>query len=275
MDGRLADATEIVELDRFAGGRSVPCEDEVAREEPLEVQIGGATLAVLMRTPGHDEELVTGFLVTERIVSSAAQVSSVRHCTVVGSPEAYGNVVRAVLAEGVRIDLAALRRNLFASSSCGVCGKATIENALATADPLDDESRFEPGFFEKLPAALAGAQPAFVGTGGLHAAALFSPNGELLVAREDVGRHNAVDKVIGWSLRSGRLPLAGHVLLVSGRVSFEIVQKALAARVPVVAAISAPSSLAVDLALASRLTLVGFLRDGAFNVYGHRARILA
>ncbi|MGH7899791.1 MAG: formate dehydrogenase accessory sulfurtransferase FdhD, partial [Candidatus Binatia bacterium] len=185
------------------------------------------------------------------------------------------NVVRVTLTPGVRVDLESLRRNLYASSSCGICGKATIESAIANAPPLDDPSRFGPAYFGSLPDHLRSAQRAFSATGGLHAAGLFDASGELLVVREDIGRHNAVDKVVGWSAENGRLPLSGHVLLVSGRISYEIAQKALAARIPVVAAVSAPSSLAVELATEARMTLVGFLRGGEFNVYGDRQRISA
>jgi FdhD protein len=259
---------------RFEGGRARAQDDVVAGEEPLEIQLGGAPLAVVMRTPGHDEELALGFLVTERVVASPAEVDSVRHARTGADPDTGDNVVRVLLAPGVRVDLDALRRNLYASSSCGICGKATIANALASAPPLADASRFEARFFPALPERLRAAQPAFSDTGGLHAAALFAPGGELLVAREDVGRHNAVDKVIGWALREGRLPLAGHVLLVSGRISYELVQKALVARIPVLAAVSAPSSLAVVLAERARVTLVGFLRGVSFNVYGEMARVV-
>ncbi|HKJ23828.1 MAG TPA: formate dehydrogenase accessory sulfurtransferase FdhD, partial [Myxococcota bacterium] len=188
-------------------------------------------------------------------------------------PDHDDHVVRAVLAPGVAVDLDGLRRNLFASSSCGVCGKATIENALAHAPALDDPARFGAGFFAALPDALRDAQAAFDRTGGLHAAALFAPDGERLVVREDVGRHNAVDKVVGWAVAQDRLPLSGHVLLVSGRVSYEIVQKALAARIPVVAAVSAPTSLAVELAEHAGIALVAFLRDGRFGLYGNRDRV--
>jgi len=258
---------------RVRGARGEALEDVVAVEEPLEIQLGGASLAVVMRTPGHDEELALGFLVTERVVSSPADVVCVRHSRAVADPDASENVLRVRLADGVAVDLDALRRNLYASSSCGICGKATIANALVAAPPLADASRFPATFFADLPRRLAAVQPAFAATGGLHAAGLFAPDGELLVVREDVGRHNAVDKVIGWALRAGRLPLAGHVLLVSGRVSYELVQKALVARIPVLAAVSAPSSLAVELAHRARLTLVGFLRGASFNVYGERSRV--
>ena len=259
---------------RFTGSAARPSEDRVAHEEPLEIQLGARALAVVMRTPGHDEELVLGFLVTERVVADARDVAAIRHCNRVPDPEAEENVVRVTLAEGVAVDFERLRRNLFASSSCGVCGKATIENALATAPPLDDASRVAAETLYALPDRLREGQAVFDETGGLHAAGLFDAEGELRVVREDVGRHNAVDKVIGWATRRDLLPLAGHVLMVSGRTSFEIVQKALAARIPVVAAVSAPSSLAVRLADASGLTLVGFLRGRALNLYGNRERVV-
>jgi FdhD protein len=268
------DAVREVDVLRVADGSSESTRDRVAHEEPLEIQLGGAALAVVMRTPGDDVELVTGFLLTERIVASLAEVESVRHCSEAADPDAADNVVRVVLRPGVRTDLEKLRRNLFASSSCGVCGKATLENALATAAPLDDPARIEASLLLALPERLRAAQRAFDETGGLHAAGLFDRAGQLLVVREDVGRHNAVDKVIGWAARAGRMPLAGHTLVVSGRTSFEIVQKALAARIPIVAAVSAPSSLAVALAQSAGIALIGFLRGRSFNVYGARARVL-
>jgi FdhD protein len=268
------DGVREVKVSRFADGSAEPVGDRVAHEEPLEIQLAGASLAVVMRTPGHDLELVTGFLVTERVVASLDEVESVRHCTEKATPEAEDNVVRVTLRAGVRPDLEKLRRNLFASSSCGVCGKATLENALATAPPLDDPTRLAASLLVALPERLRASQRVFDETGGLHAAGLFDATGQLLVAREDVGRHNAVDKVIGWAAHAGRLPLAGHVLVVSGRASFEIVQKALAARIPIVAAVSAPSSLAVSLAEGAGIALVGFLRGRGFNVYGARERIL-
>jgi FdhD protein len=268
-----AEGVRCVERIRFDDAEAEATPDRVAHEEPLEIQVGGSALAVVMRTPGHDVELATGFLLTERVVAGLEQIESVHHRSQAPDPEAEDNVVRATLAPGVALDLEALRRNLFASSSCGVCGKATLDNALATATPLDDPARFEATRLYGLPGQLRAAQPAFDETGGLHAAALFDPAGRLLVAREDVGRHNAVDKVVGWAARAGRLPLAGHVLMVSGRVSFEIVQKALAARIPLVAAVSAPSSLAVSLAERAGIGLVAFLRGRSMSVYGRRQRI--
>lgn len=249
-------------------------EDLVACEEPLEIQLGPVALAVVMRTPGHDEELTRGFLVTERIVTSASDIVSVRHCSTSESPEAEDNVIRVVLAPHVEVDLAALRRNLYASSSCGICGKATIENALATAPPLEPSSTTWPlALLRTFPDKLRAEQEAFRRTGGLHAAGLFDSTGQLLAVREDVGRHNAVDKVLGWAACQDLLPLDHHALMVSGRLSYEIVQKALAARIPLVAAVSAPTSLAVDLAAASGMTLVGFLRGETMNVYANAARV--
>ncbi len=267
------DTLHSVPVARVRDGATTPDEDAVAREEPLALQLGSQSLAVVMRTPGDDEELATGFLVTERVVACASDVVAVRHCTLAPSPEAVDNVIRVTLAPEIEVDLDALRRNLYASSSCGICGKATLESVLAVAPPLDDPTRLPPAFFRDLPEQLRRGQATFARTGGLHAAALFQADGRLCVVREDIGRHNAVDKVVGWAARSGRLPLSGHVLLVSGRISYEIVQKALAARIPVVAAVSAPSSLAVDLAREARMALVGFLREGRFNVYGHRDRV--
>ena len=262
------------EVARYEGERHALVRDGVAHEEPLELQVAGVPLAVLMRTPGHDAELACGFLLTERVVARAADVESVRHCSEVAAPEADENVVRVTLAPGVRVDLEALRRNLFASSSCGVCGKATLENAMATAPPLEAGARFEVAALYALPERLRRAQPVFDATGGLHAAALFDADGHLLAVREDVGRHNAVDKVVGWALREG-VALDELGLLVSGRPSFEVVQKALAARVPLVAGFSAPSSLAVALALEAGMGLVGFLAADGFNAYAGRERLLA
>jgi FdhD protein len=258
---------------RFARGAAAKDEpDLVAREEPLEIQVNGAPVAVVMRTPGDDLDLVAGFLVSERIVAGWREVASLHHASS-GDAERADNVVRAALAHGAPFDPDALRRNLFASSSCGVCGKASLEQALASAPPLEAAAQFSTAFFAALPDRLRAAQPVFAATGGLHGAALFDAGGAMLCAREDVGRHNAVDKVIGWAARSGRLPLADCALLVSGRVSFEIVQKALAARVPAIAAVSAPTSLAVELAERAGIALVAFLRGEAMSVFGARERV--
>jgi FdhD protein len=264
------DAIRRVALTRLGGGDDV---DAVACEEPLEIQVRGVPVAVVMRTPGHDEELARGFLVTERIVRAADEIVAVRHCRVVTDPDADGNVIAVSLRDDVALDLEALRRNLFTSASCGICGKTSIERAMAEAPPLDDPTRVTPAVVQAAMRHLASAQPVFAATGGLHAAGLFTADGTALVVREDVGRHNAVDKVVGWALERGALPLTGHLLAVSGRISFEIAQKALAARIPVVAAVSAPTSLAVALAERAGLALVGFAREGRGNVYGRVERV--
>lgn len=248
--------------------------DTVVREEPLEIRVGSVPIAVVMRTPGHDLELARGFAITERIVEEPAAITSVHHCTQVEHELAEDNVVQLVLRADVVVDLARLRRNLYSNSSCGICGKATIEQALAVAPPLDDDTRIAMSVLRGLPDRLRAEQAVFARTGGLHAAGLFDGSGAPIVVREDVGRHNAVDKVVGWLARSGRSP-AGTVLMVSGRVSFEIVQKALAARIGAIAAVSAPSSLAIDLASASGIVLVGFLRDDRACVYSGDARVTA
>jgi FdhD protein len=239
--------------------------DQVAREEPLEIRIAGVPVAVTMRTPGHDEELVRGFLATERVMA-AGDVASVRPCP----DDDSENVVLVVPRAGVELDLARLRRNFYASSSCGVWGKATLEGAMSCAPPLPDGPVIPSSLLYELPARLRAEQATFSATGGLHAAGLFSAAGELLCVREDVGRHNAVDKVIGWSIMNGANPA---VLLVSGRVAFEIVQKTLAARIPILAAVSAPTSLAVDLAERANVTLCGFLRGERVCIYSAAARI--
>lgn len=261
----MARSVERVRVERRrAGAAPEVVEDALAAEEPLEIRVGGRAIAVTMRTPGHDEELAMGFLVGEGVVRGAAEVERVRRC-----PEATGDVVDVLV--NVPVDFAGLTRHVFASSSCGVCGAATIDAVRrrfprVAPGPIVAERTIY-GLIETLRT----RQPGFDATGGLHAAGLFDATGVLLAAREDVGRHNAVDKVVGWA--AGRLPLAGCVLAVSGRASFEIVQKAAAAGVPVVAAVSAPSSLAVELAAECGVTLIGFLREGRFNVYAGAERI--
>ena len=269
------ESVESVPLTRFSGQRSAHGRDRVAREEPLEIQLDGTSLAVVMRTPGHDVELALGLLRGEGVIGSLEDVVSVHHATTAPTAEAADNILHVRLRDGVRVDWRRLRRNLYSSASCGICGKATIEGALTNMPPLEDASRFAAELLRGLPERMRGAQPGFEETGGLHAAGLFDGAGALLVVREDIGRHNAVDKVVGWALGEARLPLSGHVLLVSGRISYEIAEKALAARIPIVAAVSAPSSLAVSLAERARLTLVGFLRGDSFNVYGDRTRVMA
>lgn len=243
-------------------------EDEAVVEEPLEIRVAGRGVGVTMRTPGHDTELVLGFLVGEGLLARAGDVEHVRPCD-----RTAGDLVDVIVSPGVAVDFARLTRHVFASSSCGVCGTASID-ALRHRFPNAANGLVVPArAFYEVVAKLRAAQPTFDQTGGLHAAGLFDASGALVVAREDVGRHNAVDKVVGWAFSRGMLPLTGHFLVVSGRVSFEIVQKALAAGVALVAGVSAPSSLAIDLASESKITLIGFLREGRFNVYTHGERI--
>ena len=246
-------------------------EDLLVREEPLEMRIEGRPLAVTLRTPGHDLDLVAGFLYTEGVIDGPDDLTALAHVDDPRDPR--GNTVDCVLAAGVlahrdRIDKAT--RELYATSSCGVCGKASIDKLAVTCGPLP-ERRIDvdalADVLVTLPGRLRDAQQAFDRTGGLHAAGLFSFSGELEVAREDIGRHNAVDKVLGHRLRADRAPVDDRILVVSSRAGFEIVQKAVMARVPVVASVGAASSLAVDLAREMGVVLVGFLRDGRFNVY--------
>jgi FdhD protein len=244
--------------------------DVLAVEEPLELRVRGRSVAVVMRTPGHDADLAAGFLLTEGIVRSADDLYDVLQCRDTDVRANAGNVVEAVLAPKVRVDFDRLTRHVFSGSSCGLCGKATIAAVQQQFPKVRRPLRVSAAVLRELPAKLSAEQPAFRTTGGLHATALFDERGTLLAAREDVGRHNALDKVLGHALRSGWLPLERHILLVSGRVSFEIMQKALAARVSVVAGISAPSSLAAEFARANNQTLVGFLRADRLNVYAGR-----
>ena len=240
--------------------------DWLAREEPLEIRVRGQSVAVTMRTPGHDAELACGFLVTEGVLTKREEVVEAAHCET-GEAAALGNVLNVFVAPGVGINFSELTRHVFASSSCGLCGKASIESVHQHFPPITRLPDVAAKVVRSLPEKLIPTQTAFSKTGGVHAAALFDLNGELLVLREDVGRHNAVDKVLGWAFLNRRLPLRDHVLLVSGRASFEIMQKALAGGIPIVAAVSAPSSLAVEFARESGQALIGFLRGGSFNVY--------
>lgn len=237
--------------------------DRVAEEEPLEIRVDTRPISVTLRTPGHDHELAAGFLVTEGVIRSAADIA--RFHPHPRNP--HGAVLDVQLRPDLCVDFARLTRHVFAVSSCGLCGKAAIDAVRQSHPPIDDPFTVEPDWLLALPEAMRAAQTAFESTGGIHAAALFDAGGSLRVLREDIGRHNAVDKVIGHALLAGGLPLRRQVLLLSGRVSFEVMQKALAAGIAVVAAISAPSSLAVQFAVDSGQTLVGFLRPGRFNVY--------
>lgn len=255
---------EAVAISRYRSeGGFVRTIDRIAAEEPLAIRVNGASVAVTMRTPGHDDELATGFLFTESVIRSAAEIAEIVHCPDV-DPEGVGNTLDVRLRG--ETDLSMLTRHVFTSSSCGVCGKATIEAVFGSFPPVPRRGLPAPDMLLSLPPKLRAAQETFDRTGGLHASALFDSHGTMLVLREDVGRHNALDKVIGHALRRG-MELGETILLVSGRISFELMQKALAARIPVVAGISAPSSLAVKLARESGQGLVGFLRERGFNVY--------
>lgn len=254
-----------------------PRSDRLVAEEPLEIRVrqGGEsrTAAVTMRTPGSDFELAAGFLFSEGIVRTRSSVARIDYCSDVESDQLY-NVVSVHVTEGSPVDLQPLERHFFTSSSCGVCGKAGID-AIATrgVEPVVGEVALSSSVLQGFPEELRKSQRVFESTGGLHAAGLFSVDGTLLAAREDVGRHNAVDKLLGWALLDRRMPLSENVLLVSGRVSFEIVQKAAVAGVPVVCAVSAPTNLAVTTAERFDITLVGFLRDTHFNVYCRPDRV--
>ncbi len=246
-------------------------------EEPLEIRVNGTPLTVTMRTPGSDIELAQGFLLTEGVIGRRDDVLTVQYCR--GAETADGTNTYNVLDVTLRPDVPPpdtdVTRNFYTTSSCGVCGKASLEAVRLTSrhSPGDDPTAVPIAALTSLPTQLRSAQKVFASTGGLHAAALFNAEGTLLAAREDVGRHNAVDKVIGWALEADRIPLGGTVLLVSGRASFELTQKAVMAGIPVLAAVSAPSSLAVDLATQSGLTLVAFLRGDSMNVYSRADRI--
>ncbi len=259
-----------------ADGTTTRRPDTLAVEEPLEIHVGGEPYTVTMRTPGHDLDLALGFLVSEGVVHSPDQVVSVRHCPDADTgPDGLPthNVVEVVLAEGVEPPRQQNRR--LVSSACGVCGSESVA-AVRTRSAFDvsgDPLTLAAVLVATLPTRLREDQRVFDRTGGLHAAGLFDAEGRLLCLREDVGRHNAVDKVVGWALAAGRLPLTGHVLQVSGRASFELVQKTWTAGLPVIAAVSAPSSLAVDLAAEAGLTLVGFSRGDSFTVYSRDDRI--
>jgi FdhD protein len=273
----MARVTERRRTVRLQGQRRSARPDSLAAEEPLEIRINGTALTVSMRTPGHDFDLVAGFLVAEGLVAELSGLSALRYCA--GAAEDGGNtynVIDATLPNRAAAP-ATLHRNLLTSSACGICGRETVE-AIRTRVPHDlaaDTLRVAADTLYQLPDRLRAAQAVFEATGGLHAAGLFTADGRMLCLREDVGRHNAVDKVIGWALRGGRLPLASCVLLVSGRASFELTQKALMAGLPLLAAVSAPSSLAAELAAESGMTLVGFLRGESMNVYTGAERVAA
>jgi FdhD protein len=280
--GRVSARRGVLRIEDAAGDGGVLVTrrpDSLAVEEPLEIRVGPAgsprvPLAVTMRTPGDDVDLALGFLTTEGVIRSADDVRTAQLCAGAETPNTY-NVVDIALTPGLPAPATDPSRNFYTTSSCGVCGKASIESVRTRSvfPVAADTATVAPATLAGLPDTLRAAQRGFESTGGLHAAGLFTMDGALVVIREDVGRHNAVDKVVGWALRERRLPLAGHVLLVSGRASFELAQKASMAGIPVLAAVSAPSSLAVDLADEVGLTLVGFLRGGTMNVYAGAERV--
>lgn len=252
--------TARISVTRVPGGSD---EDVVVIEEPLEIRVGEKPVSVTLRTPGDDFDLAAGFLFAESILGSRDEVESIRHW---GSP----NVVRVALRDGVGVDLQRLQRHFYATSSCGVCGKTSIDALRVTAAPLDDEIRVASALLQSLPDVLRGKQAAFDATGAIHGAAAFTREGALLRVREDIGRHNAVDKVIGSLFLDGT---SADILVVSGRTSFEIVQKCVAGRIPILVAVGAPSSLAIELAREFGITLLGFVRDGRANVYAGEKRV--
>ena len=260
-------------LTRYEEGEARPFQDELAAEEPLEIRVEGQSIAVVMRTPGHDRELAAGFLLTEGIIKSAKDVFDITTCVAAGTA-GKGNVVDVGLTAPGAFDVAKFSRHVLTSASCGVCSKTSIDAVLKRRKPLPlDGLRVAPELLLALPRRLARHQETFKRTGGLHACALFDRAGKLVAMREDVGRHNALDKLIGWAVLEKRTPLTEHLVLLSGRASFEMMQKSYAAGVRVVAAISAPSSLAVEFARESGQTLVGFIRGRSMNVYAGAERV--
>ena len=263
-------------MTRVSDGAPILKTDTLVAEEPLEIRLGGRPLTITMRTPGDDFELAAGFLVGEGVVARAEEIRSIVYCA--GATDdgvnTY-NIVDVVLADGVVLPDLTLERNFYTTSSCGLCGKASLDavRMVARWSVREDPLRLDPATIATLPDRLRAAQRVFERTGGLHAAGLFDASGELLCVREDVGRHNAVDKLVGWALQRDLLPLTGATLLVSGRASFELAQKAVMAGIPAMAAVSAPSSLAVELAAETGLTLIGFLRGTTMNVYAGAERL--
>jgi len=264
----MSDSSKEFSIQKVSPAGNSRAQDHIAREDPLEIRVEGKSIAVVMRTPGHDRELAAGFLLSEGVISSPGEIFEISECPGnAQNPHEAGNLVEVMLMKGNSFDATALTRHVFSSSSCGICGKATIESVFGNFPGIEKPAGISPSQIATYPAKLLAAQEAFEKTGGLHASAIFDSKGEIIVLREDVGRHNALDKVIGWSLLEDRLPLSEHTLLLSGRISFELMQKALAAGIPAVAGISAPSSLAVEFARESGQTLIGFLRGETMNIY--------
>jgi FdhD protein len=274
-ESRLSAALRQVDVSRLSASRVEQVHDVAAAEEPLEIRLHGNPFVVIMRTPGADRDLVAGFLFAERIIRSADDLGIVRHCVDPNGAQAP-NVVDVRLAgeaEAALDTTLAARRAVTAASACGVCGRQTIDDLMSGVEPVRARWHVGAPLIHSLSATLRAAQAAFAATGGLHAAGLFARDGVLVRSAEDVGRHNTVDKVVGAELFMERLPLDERLLFVSGRAGYEIVQKALVARIPVVASVSAPSSLAIELAREGGITLLGFVRDGSFNIYTGAERI--
>ena len=256
-------------------GRQVPDRDLVAVEEPLEVRVNGASFAVIMRTPGHDRDLAAGFLLAEDVIHDAGEIGAIEHCADTAE-EGRGNTINVTVTGAAAERVAARlgdRRQVTMTSACGLCGRRTIESLRSRVSTVGGEWTVGGDVIASLPDRLRRTQAVFESTGGLHAAGLFDRSGQLQMSAEDVGRHNAVDKLVGRTLLQGKHPLSESMLLVSGRTSFELVQKALLAGIPLLAAVSAPSSLAVELAAQSGITLCGFVRGPSFNIYTHPRRI--
>ena len=270
----IATAGQIAEhrVWRFRGADRHERDDLVTVEEPLEIRLDGEALAVVMRTPGHDFELAAGFVFTEGIVAHVPDLGTISYCPQAQPPN-LKNVVDVRLASGVEVDITQVKRNFYASSSCGICGKASIDAIRTKAHAIEADFQIPAAALYGLQNRLRASQDVFAKTGSLHAAALFETGGDLLVVREDVGRHNAVDKLIGFYVLQGRALPEEVILMVSGRTSFEIVQKALMAGIPLVAGVSAPSSLAIQMAREANMTLIGFLRGNEFNLYSGPQRI--
>jgi FdhD protein len=270
MDAPDRQPSRPAQILRGTGGAWERRADMVACEEPLEIRVEGRSVAVVMRTPGHDEELAAGFLVSEGVVKGPRDLLEVSQCPV--NADSRGNVVDVLLG-GAVVNWDALTRHVFSASSCGLCGKTSLDSVFQQFPAVTADWRVDAAFLGALPGKLRASQATFETTGGLHACAVFDLEGNLVISREDVGRHNALDKVLGWAVMRDCLPLDRHVLLLSGRVSFEMMQKALAAGIAMVAAISAPTSLAVSFAERSGQTLAGFLRGETMNLYTHAGRV--
>ncbi|MEM9857918.1 MAG: formate dehydrogenase accessory sulfurtransferase FdhD [Bacteroidota bacterium] len=278
----MQDQLKSANILKFKDGQSFPVEpDLLAVEEPLEIRIGYGpvsrreqkSLSVTMRTPGHDHELALGFLFTEGIIQSFNDIEGIRHCEEVGKEE-RGNIIRIELKPFIHLDFGKLERHFYTTSSCGVCGKSSLEAISISCSVINSKLKIQNEHLTSAPDKLRSAQKVFTYTGGIHATGLFNGDGELIMLREDVGRHNAFDKLVGACLMKGLLPLDTYFILVSGRVSFELVQKAVRSGVPLLAAIGAPSTLAVELAERFEQTLIGFLKPTIYNVYNASKRIV-